>query len=506
MANNGLIEKREHWSSRSAFIFASIGSAIGLGNIWRFPRICAENGGAAFLIAYVVALFTTGIPILILELAVGQKVQQATPGCFKKVKKNFEWIGWCIVGVGFMITTYYAVIMGWGCNYFIFSFTREWGAAPREFFYSTFLKTSPASALPGGWGKLSIPILIGTIVSWVFIIGCIWKGVKTVSKVVYFTVLAPWALLIIFVIRGITLPGAMDGLKYYLFLKAQSGYLLKASTWLNAYTQVFFSLSIGFGIMFAYGSFMNPKTSIVKNAFIIGISDSLTAFVGGLAVFCALGYLATPEGGGIAIESWMGSSLGICFVAYPTLINKLPLAGLFGPLFFLMLLTLAVDSAFSLVEAAIAPVEDKFKWRHKKAMFIVCALAFVLGFPHMFQSGLYWFDTLDNFMNQFGLAGACLIECIILGYVYRASKIRKDLKQNPENRLGIWWEWMILYISPLVLIFLIGHEVLERIKKSYEGYPRSVEFFGGWFVMILIAVVALIMTLLKTKTQAEKQE
>lgn len=504
MAEIGITEQREHWNTKTVFIFASIGSAIGLGNIWRFPRICAENGGAAFLIAYVVALFTTGIPILILELAMGRKMQTATPGCFKKVNKKFEWIGWCIVGVGFMITTYYAVIMSWGFNYFVFSFNQSWGDMPSAFFTKSFLMVSKASELPGGWGNLSIPILIGTIISWIAIMACIWKGVTTVSKVVYYTVAIPWILLIIFVIRGVTLPGAMEGLKYYLMIgKDSAPYLFKAKTWLNAFTQVFFSLSIGFGIMFAYGSFMDTRTKIVRSAFIIGIFDSLTAIVGGLAVFSALGYLSTPEHGNIPIQDWMGSSLGICFIAYPILINNIFAGFIFGPLFFLMLLTLAIDSAFSLVEAVVTPIEDKFKWKHRKALYIVCGLGLILGLPHMFQSGLYWFDILDNFMNQFGLAVACLMECIVFGYIYKTSRIRRELAETGDH-IGRWWDFMIKFICPVAILLLVINEVVERIKKPYEGYPRIAEFLGGWLALILIVSAAICLTLVRARNKDQK--
>lgn len=497
------LEKREHWASKAAFIFAAIGSAIGLGNIWRFPRICAQNGGSAFLIAYVVALFATGIPILILELSMGQTAQKATPGSFIRAGKKYEWLGWCVVGVGFMITTYYAVIMGWCANYFVFSFNQAWGSNPKDFFFNEFLKISDATKLPGGWGALSGIILIGTIISWVAIMACIWKGVNTVSKVVYYTVGIPWLLLIIFVIRGFTLEGAGDGLRYYLMIgKDTLPYLWRAKTWLNAFTQVFFSLSIGFGIMFAYGSFMDPKANIVKNAFIIAICDSLTAFVGGLAVFAALGHLSIPGDGGtgIPISSWMNSSLGICFIAYPTLINNLPVAFIFGPLFFLMLLTLAVDSAFSLVEAGVSPMEDKFGWKHRKALLVVCTIGFILGIPHLFQSGIYSFDTLDNWMNQFGLAGACLIECIVFGYIYKARRVRDDL-QSRGDRLGKWWSVSIMVISPIVILFLIGSEVVARWKESYEGYGRMTEFYFGWMALIFIGVMALILTVLPGKRE-----
>ncbi len=489
--------KREHWASRGAFVFAAIGSAVGLGNIWRFPRICAENGGAAFLVAYIVALFVTGIPILILELTAGRHYQQATSGCFREVGKKYEWIGWCIVGVGFLITTYYAVVMSWCCNYFVFGATQTWGTAPKDFFFNSFLKISDPALLPAGWGRFSVPILIGTVVSWGAIIGCLWKGVNSVSKVVYYTVFIPWVLLVIFVIRGLSLPGASEGLKYYLMLGKDSlPYLWRAKTWLSAFTQVFFSLSIGFGILFAYGSYIDFKGNIVKSAFIIGIADSLTAIVGGFAVFAALGYLATPEAGGIPIKDWMESSLSICFVAYPILINKIPLGWLFGPLFFMMLLTLAIDSAFSLVEASVAPLRDKFGGRYRKWLFLVSGLSFMLSLPHMFQSGLFWFDILDNFANQFGLAIACLMECIIFGYIFGADNMRLWLKGEGEH-LGKWWSIMIRYVSPVILVYLISNELIARIRSPYGGYPRKAEFLAGWMVLALVIVAGVVLSLLK---------
>jgi len=139
MKNSDISSGREHWDSSTAFVLAAIGSAIGLGNVWRFPRICAENGGFAFLIAFVIALFTAGIPILILELAMGKRTQKATPGAFRFVGTKFEWFGWCIVGVGFLITCYYAVIMSWCWNYTVFSIGKVWGSEPKAFFFGDFL-------------------------------------------------------------------------------------------------------------------------------------------------------------------------------------------------------------------------------------------------------------------------------------------------------------------------------------------------------------------------------
>jgi len=492
------LEHREHWSSRTAFVFAAIGSAIGLGNVWRFPRICAENGGFAFLIAFVVALLTAGIPILILELAMGARTQQATPGAFRKVGRQYELFGWCVVGVGFLITCYYAVVMSWCWSYIYYSLTQAWGDDPQAFFFQQFLQLSDSADLPGGWGTISWPILVGSVLSWIAIMACIWRGVRTVSKVVYVTVLLPWLLLLVFVMRGLTLPGAAEGLRYYLLPHEQwFSYLIKPSTWIQAYTQVFFSLSVGFGIMFAYGSFLTRKTNVVRNAFIIGICDSLTAMIAGLAVFSCLGYLATPEGGGKPISDWMDSSLGIVFIAYPTLISLIPGGSVLGAVFFIMLLLLAIDSAFSLVEAAVRPLEDKFGFSHKRAMFSVCGLGFLLGIPFMFQSGLYWFDTLDHFMNHLGLAVACLVECAVFGHVYHTTRIRRELLEDRRNHLGPWWGWMIRYVAPAVLFALLLWESLDRINGSYADYGRTVEFYGGWAALFAIGAGGLWFTLAK---------
>jgi NSS family neurotransmitter:Na+ symporter len=187
---------------------------------------------------------------------------------------------------------------------------------------------------------------LGLIISWIWIVFSVWKGAKTVSKVVYFTVLVPWLLLIVFVVRGITLPGAMDGLAYY--LTPDFSKLLNPGVWLAAYTQIFFSLSVGFGIMIAYSSFLPRKTDLVNNAFIVGFADALTAFVGGLAVFGGLGYHAHILGKSVG-ELGNIAGPGLAFVTYPAIISNLPLAPFFGVLFFLMLLTLAIDSAFSMV-------------------------------------------------------------------------------------------------------------------------------------------------------------
>lgn len=486
------MEQRDRWDSRTSFILAAIGSAIGLGNIWRFPYVCYENGGGAFLIAYLVALFSAGIPLMILEFGLGHKTEGAAPRAMRKTRAGFEWFGWMAIAVGFFIVVYYAVIMGYCFNYGYFSITQAWGDDPAGFFNRTLGLTSG----PYHMGSLKWGIVLGLFLAWIWIVLSVWKGAKTVGKVVYVTVLLPWLLLIVFIIRGITLPGAVDGLNYYLtpdFTK-----LLSAKVWLAAYTQAFFSLSVGFGIMIAYSSFLPRKSDITNSAFIIGMCDALTAFLGGLAVFGALGYLAHVTGKPVA--EVVASGPGLAFVTYPTIISNLPFwQPVFGVLFFLMLLTLGIDSAFSLLEAVAAGVIDKWKASHRKANLTVGITALVLGIPLCFGGGLFWLDIVDNFMNKFGISLICLGECIFIGWVFGSGKIREYVNGLSEFRIGVWWDIFIRVITPAALLFLIIMEVVDRIRGSYGGYPRSAEFLGGWLIVIILPVLGIILMLIKRR-------
>lgn len=481
---------REHWDNRMAFILAAIGSAIGLGNIWRFPFVCYQNGGGAFLIAYIVALLTTGIPLLLLEFGMGHKMEGSSPLSFSKISKKLEWFGWVPVLIGFMIVTYYSVIMAYCIKYGIASITQAYAQDPAGYFFNETLGRTSGPFEFGGFTKQFIFLALGLIISWVWIVFSVWKGAKTVSKVVYFTVLVPWLLLIVFVVRGITLPGAMDGLAYY--LTPDFSKLLNPGVWLAAYTQIFFSLSVGFGIMIAYSSFLPRKTDLVNNAFIVGFADALTAFVGGLAVFGGLGYHAHIMGKSVGELSHIAGP-GLAFVTYPSIISNLPLAPFFGVLFFLMLLTLAIDSAFSMVEGMTASIIDKWKFSHLKANLTVSSIALIIGLVICTGAGFFWLDLLDHFMNHIALGISVLGSCLFIGWIYGAGKIKEYANSISEFGVGKWWEISIKYFTPIVLVLLVGTEFISRIKGSYENYGRLPEFLAGWLILVLIVVAAYFM-------------
>jgi len=481
------MEEKVYWQNRVAFILASMGSAIGLGNVWRFPYICYKYGGGAFLFAYVVVLMLIGIPLLILEFGIGYKFKGSAPYSLSQVRIgniNFEFIGWFAILVGFCITTYYSVIMGWSFDYLFYTLKTMWGDAPKEFFYKNVLGLTDSVF---NLGKIPWHIVIGLLLSWVWIVLSIWKGAKTVGKVVYVTVTLPWILLIVFVIRGLALPGAFEGIKYYLTPSWEK--LLSPELWQAAISQCFFSLTVGFGVMIAYASFLPPKSDIVNNAFLVGLADAATAYIAGFAVFSTLGYYAYTMG--VSVSDVMKSGPELAFCTYPTIISKLPFAPLFGIMFFVMLLTLAIDSAFSLVEGASASFIDKFKIKRWKSNVGISIIAFLLGIIYTTGAGLYWLDIMDHFMNNFGLFLAGFLECIIIGYIYGSENMKRFINEVSERKIGKWWNISILIIVPISAFILLLVSIIERIKSPYGGYPRSAEAFG-WGSIILFLILSIV--------------
>ncbi len=474
---------------------AAIGSAVGLGNVWRFPYVCYENGGGAFLIPYFVALFTAGIPLMILEFSVGHWARNAPPKAFKKIGRKWEWAGWWAVLVPFVIALYYVVVMAWCFSYMIYSLDLRWGSQA-DVFFKNFLGDT---GTPEVFGSISIPVVLGLIVIWLCIFIILYKGVHRIGKIVAITVPIPTILLIILTIRGLTLPGAIEGISYY--LTPNFSRLTDVNVWLAAYAQVFFSLGVAQGIMITYASFLKKKSDITNNAFIISLADAGTSFLAGFTVFSVVGYLAASQGVGVTELGIGGPTL--TFITYPTAISLLPVAAsFFGMIFYVALLTFGIDSAFSMVEPMVSGLHGKWKITKAKATGIMCIIGFFISLVFASGSGLHWLDIVDHFIANFGLVMIGLVECLILGWMYTLSKLREHANETSEIQIGRWWDYLIKYVIPFVLFLLLAIAIIDNIINPYLGYPWWVIVLGGVTPCLAIFLLSFVFMKIKKHTEA----
>lgn len=475
---------------------AAIGSAVGLGNVWRFPYVCYENGGGAFLIPYFVALFTAGIPLMILEFSIGHWARRAPPEAFKKINPKYEWAGWFTVLMPFAVAIYYIVIMAWCFSYMIFAIDMRWGSNTNGFFHSFLGDTGNLLNI----GGLSLPVILGLIVIWLSVFLILYKGVKRIGKVVALTVPIPTILLIILTIRGLTLPGAVEGISYY--LTPNFSRLTDANVWLAAYAQIFFSLGVAQGIMITYASFLKKKSDITNNAFIISLADAGTSFLAGFTVFSVIGYLAMTKGVGIANLEISGPEL--TFITYPTAISLLPVAAtFFGLTFFVALLTFGIDSAFSMIEPMATGVNDKWKISKTKIVGIMCIIGFCLSLFFAFGNGLRLVDIADHFIANFGLVIIGLIECIILGWLYSIHKLRKHANETSDIKIGRWWDILIKFVIPTILVTILTISIVDNVSKPYLDYPWWIIVGLGALPLLLLVTVSIALMKIKGKEDEE---
>ena len=478
---------RAQWKTRTGFLLAAIGSAIGLGNVWRFAYVSYENGGGAFLIPYCVALITAGIPLMILEFGLGHRMRGSAPLAFAKANPHWEWLGWWMVTfVMFGIALFYSVIIAWCLNFFVFSFHLTWGGDPNAFFFHRFLGVTEG---PHVIGDIRSPILLSLLVvwavNWVIPFFGIQRGIERANKVFMPALLLLTAVLVVW---AMNLPGAGEGLSRY--LTPDFSKLAQPKVWISAYAQVFFSLSIGFGIMVTYASYLPRRSNLSVNAAIICTADSLYAIFAGLAVFSTLGYMAFQTGK--PFDEVVTKGLGLAFVAYPQAISLLPgFARLFGMLFFFTLMVAGISSAVSIMEAFTASVVDKFHYPRRLVVTVLAVLGFLGGVIFTTGGGLFWIDIVDHFLSQYGLFLACILQCVLVGWVFGTPRIREHINSVSTWKIGRWWDWSIRYFVPAVLLWLLISGAAQEFRAPYEGYPRLALILIGRDWLLVTLVVAL---------------
>jgi len=491
--------ERSKWGTNSGFLLAAIGSAVGLGNIWRFPYVAYENGGGAFLLPYFVALLTAGIPILMLEFAIGHHREASAPKAFRLIDPKWEWLGWwSVLFVMFGIVLYYIVVIAWCGNYMVFSAFKSWGDDANTFFFGEFLQASEDSEdgsrskvwnLGGIRWSIVIAVALIWFANWAIIYRGVQKGIERAVKI-----MMPLLLVITvgITIWAMTLPGAEVGVKHY--VTPDFSKITDLDVWVAAYGQIFFSLSLGFGIMIAYSSYLPRDANLFKNSLIVGFANSFYEVFAGIGVFSILGYMATLEGKGI--EEVVSSGIGLAFVAYPTAISQLPAFGnLFGVLFFFLLLVAGISSSISIIEAFTAGVVDKFALPRKRIVTTVCLVGFFGSLVFTTHAGIYWLDIVDHFLNQYGLLTVGIIEALIVGWLYRTDQLKSHIVTN-LGLGGVWhrvfkyivlqlWLYCVRFLTPLALGIAIISSLLREFDTPYEGYPISgILILGvGWVLV-----------------------
>ncbi|QUJ68724.1 sodium-dependent transporter [Photobacterium sp. GJ3] len=479
--------KREQWGTRAGFILAAVGSAIGLGNIWRFPYMAYENGGGAFFIPYLFAMLTAGIPFMIMEFSLGHKLRGAAPRAFSKLGVKLEWLGWFQVFIAAVIAVYYVAVIGWAISYVGFSFTQSWGTDTNAFFFSEYLKLGDNS--PSNLGGLQLHIAIPMVIAWGITFAAIFTGVrggierasKIMMPLLFIMVLA-------LIARVIFLEGAMDGLNY--LFQPDFSKILDAKVWSAAYGQIFFTLSVGFAIMIAYSSYLPEKSDINNNAFMTVLINCGFSMVAGVLIFSVLGYMAQEQAK--PLTEVVSAGVGLAFVTLPAAINLLPAPYILGPVFFLALVVAGLSSHISILEAVTSAVMDKLKWSRKKAASVVCGIGFVVSMAFATNGGLLLLDLVDYFINNVALLASCLIELLVIGWLLKVADIRAYVNSISEFSIGKWFEICIRFISPIMLIVILGTNLVNTFNDGYGGYAMSDLLMLGWGLVAAMFVAAVL--------------
>ncbi len=485
---------RGAFSGRTAFILAAIGSAVGLGNIWRFPYIAYSNGGGAFILPYVVALLTAGIPLLFLDYAIGHRYRASAPLSFRRLHRLTEPIGWWQVMICVIIGIYYAVILAWAAQYFIFSFTKAWGDDPGTFFIGEF--TQSIDAAQATVGLDFVPgVLIPLILVWVATVGVLALGVQrgiARTSLIFMPLLV--VMFIALVVIGLTLPGAAQGLDA-LFTPDWSA-LTNSSVWVAAYGQIFFSLSVAFGIMLTYSSYLKKDADLTGSGLVVGFANSSFEILAGIGVFAALGFMA--QAAGVPVDEVAGSGIGLAFIAFPTIINQAPLGTVIGVLFFGSLVFAAFTSMISIIEVIISAVQDKLGLGRITSVLVVgipMALASLLLFPT--TTGLNLLDVMDAFVNNFGIVAAALVAAVTLTAGFAAlPTLRNHLNRSSSFKVGRVWQLLVGGIAPVILGYILIGQFQEVLLNGYGGMPQGFVNTFGWGMAGGLIVIALIMTLI----------
>uniref|UniRef100_A0A8C7DAU8 Transporter n=1 Tax=Oncorhynchus kisutch TaxID=8019 RepID=A0A8C7DAU8_ONCKI len=496
------LEERETWGKKIDFLLSVIGFAVDLANVWRFPYLCYKNGGGAFLIPYILFLVIAGMPLFYMELALGQYNREGAATVWK-ICPVFKGVGYTVIIIALYVGFYYNVIIAWSLYYLFSSMTSElpwlhcgnaWNSpncTDPKLLNGSFLgngtsyakyKMTPAAEFyergvlhlheSRGIQDLGMPRweLVLCLVAVVFLLYfSLWKGVKSSGKVVYITATMPYVVLFVLLIRGITLPGAMDGIRAYLHIDFKQ--LNDPKVWIDAATQIFYSLGAGFGVLIAFASYNKFDNNCYRDAILTSTVNCVTSFFSGFAIFSVLGYMAHKHG--VRIEDVATEGAGLVFIIYPEAISTLPGSTFWAIVFFIMLLTLGIDSSMGGMEAVITGLSDDFKILKKNRKLFTFATAFGTFLVALFcitNGGIYVLTLLDNYAAGTSILFGVLIEAIGVSWFYGVDRFSEDIERMMGFKPGLYWRLCWKFVSPTFLLVVVIASIVTSTGLSYDDY------------------------------------
>ncbi|XP_069683651.1 sodium- and chloride-dependent GABA transporter ine-like isoform X2 [Periplaneta americana] len=528
------LPRRQHWSNKAQFVLACVGYCVGLGNLWRFPYLCYKSGGGVFLVPYFLILIICGIPLLYMELAVGQFTRRGPIGALGQICPLFKGAGLASVVISFIMSTYYNVIIAYALYYFFTAFKSDapWSSClnrwntnscwtstgpseftkpnisktPSEEFYERkVLQISDGIDNPG---VIRWELAACLIFAWILVYFSIWKSVKSSGKVLYFTATFPYVLILAFLAHSLTLEGSDEGLKY--FFKPRWSLLKDSKVWVNAAAQNFNSLGIAFGSVISFASYNRFSNQILVDTLAVSTINGVTSILVGIFAFATIGNIATEQG--TAIEDVVSDGPGLIFVVYPQAMAKMPAPQLWAVLFFFMLLCLGLNSQFAIVEVVVTSIQDGFPklikkhlMCHEMLVLVVVMISFFFGLPHITEGGMYFFQLVDHFAASISIMYLAFFEVIAISWFYGGHRLAKNVEEmtgrlpSPYIRF-CWWVAAPALLMAVWVFSLIDYTPPTYNNGAYE-YPLWAETLG-WIIasLSLICIPALaVIVILRTE-------
>uniref|UniRef100_A0A8C7CM40 Transporter n=1 Tax=Oncorhynchus kisutch TaxID=8019 RepID=A0A8C7CM40_ONCKI len=488
------MKERGQWGNKVEFVLSVAGEIIGLGNVWRFPYLCYKNGGGAFFIPYLIFLFTCGIPVFFLETALGQYTSEGGVTCWRKITPLFEGVGYATQVIVALLNFYYIIVLAWAIFYLSYSFTWDlpwascnntWNTGQRSTIGSTrsngenssMRRVLRISSGIDNIGSLNWDLVLCLAIAWILVYFCIWKGVKSTGKVVYFTATFPYIMLCILLIRGVTLPGAFIGIKFYLYPDLSR--LSDPQVWMDAGTQIFFSYAICLGCLTALGSYNKYNNNCYRDCLSLCFLNSGTSFVAGFAIFSILGFMSYEQN--VPISEVAESGPGLAFIAYPRAVSMMPFSPLWACFFFIMIVFLGLDSQFVCVESLVTAMVDMypktFRRKNRRELFIlaVAIFSFLMGLIMLTEGGMYVFQLFD----YYAASGMCLLfvavfETVCIAWIYGADRFYDNIEDMIGYRPGPIIKYCWMFFTPATCLGTFAFSLIKYTPLKYNNeyvYP-----------------------------------